>query len=124
MTNDKPLKGRRILVVEDDYLIAEIVTEMLQDAGAAVLGPFGWRDEALAFINHNSADFDAALLDINLHGQVSYPIADALIERDIHFAFTTGYGAGVLEEAYRSYQRCEKPFQQQTLMAALNPVSG
>jgi CheY-like chemotaxis protein len=124
MTNDRPLQGRRILVIEDDYLVAEIVSEMLQDAGAAVLGPFGWRDEALNFISHNSAGFDAALLDVNLHGQVSYPIADALIERDIHFAFATGYGAGVLEEAYRSYHRCEKPFQQKTLMAALSPVSG
>ena len=124
MTSDKPLQGRRVLVIEDDYLVAEIVTEMLQDAGAAVLGPFGWRDEALNFISHNSADFDVALLDVNLHGEASYPIADALIERNIHFAFTTGYGAGVLEKPYRSYHRCEKPFRQQALLAALSPGSG
>ena len=121
MTSDRPLEGCRILVIEDDFFVAEIVTEMLEDAGATVLGPLGWRDEALNFINSNSADFDAALLDINLHGQTSYPVADALIERNIHFAFATGYGAGVLEEAYRSRHRCQKPFQQQTLVAALSP---
>jgi CheY-like chemotaxis protein len=123
MTKNRPLQGRRILVVEDDYLVAEVVTEMLEDAGAIVLGPIGWRDEALSFINSDSAAFDAALLDINLHGEASYPVADALIRRDIHFAFTTGYGAGALNEAYRSYRRCEKPFREQTLLAALNAVS-
>jgi CheY-like chemotaxis protein len=122
MTSDRPLQGRRILVIEDDYLVAEIVTQMLEDAGAIVLGPYGWRDEALDFISRDGADFDAALLDVNLHGQASYPIADALIERHIHFAFATGYAAGVLEKAYRSYPRCEKPFRQQTLFAALNAV--
>ena len=121
MTTDKPLQGYRILVIEDDYFVSEVVMEMLEDAGAAVVGPFGWRDEALTFICANSADFDAALLDVNLHGQASYPIADALIERDIRFAFATGYGAGVIEEGYRSYRRCEKPFQQQALVAALSP---
>jgi CheY-like chemotaxis protein len=109
-------------VIEDDYLVAEIVTQLLEDAGAIVLGPFGWRDEALSFVSSNSADFDAALLDVNLHGHASYPIADALIERHIHFAFATGYAADVLEEAYRSYPRCDKPYQQQTLFAALTAV--
>jgi CheY-like chemotaxis protein len=122
MTNDKPLQGRRILVIEDDYLVAEIITQLLEDAGAIILGPFGWRDEALDFISSNRADFDAALLDVNLHGHASYPIADALIERHIHFAFATGYGAGILEEAYRSYPRCEKPFKQEALLAALTAV--
>jgi CheY-like chemotaxis protein len=123
MTQNRPLQGRRILVVEDDYLVAEIVTEMLEDAGAVVLGPIGWRDEALRFIASDIAAFDTALLDVNLHGEVSYPIADALIRRDIHFVFTTGYGAGLLDEAYCSFRRCEKPFRAQTLLAALNAVS-
>lgn len=124
MTSDRPLQGRRILVIEDDYLVAEIVTQMLEDAGAVVLGPFGWRDEALDFISSNHADVDAALLDVNLHGHVSYPIADALIARHIHFVFATGYAGGVIKEAYRSYPRCEKPFRQQALLAALTTVPG
>jgi DNA-binding NtrC family response regulator len=117
------LMGRRILVIEDDYLVAEILSQMLQDAGAIVLGPIGWRDEALTFISRNSVDFDTVVLDVNLHGQRSYPIADALIERTIAFVFTTGYGADALDAAYQGYPRCEKPFQQQTLFAALMSAS-
>ena len=96
---------------------------MLEDAGAIVLGPIGWLDEALSFISSNSAAFDAALLDVNLHGEASYPIADALIKRGIHFVFTTGYDSDALDEAYRSYLRCEKPFRAETLIAALSAVS-
>jgi CheY-like chemotaxis protein len=113
------LQGRRILVVEDEYLIAEVLTQMLEDAGATVLGPIGWRDEALAFIRGDGSAFDVAVLDVNLHGQSSYPIADALIERGIDFVFTTGYGTDALNEAYRGYPRCTKPFDQQGLFAAL-----
>jgi DNA-binding NtrC family response regulator len=116
------IQGRSILVIEDDYLVAEILVQMLEDAGSTVLGPIGWRDEALTFISRNSATFDTAVLDVNLHGQPSYPIADALIERGIKFIFTTGYGADALATAYRGYPRCEKPFQQQTLFAALTSV--
>ena len=122
MTHDRLLQGRRILVIEDDFLVAEILTEMLEEAGATILGPIGWRDEALAFVNHDSTRFDTVVLDINLHGQPSYPIADALIARDIQFVFMTGYGAGALEAAYRGYPRCEKPFEQKALLAALAPA--
>lgn len=119
MEQPEALIGRRILVVEDDYLVAQILTTMLEDLGAVVLGPIGWKDEALAFIESNSAGFDSALLDVNLHGQVSYQIADALIARGVRFAFTTGYDASAISEAYRGYPRCGKPFQQQTLLAVL-----
>jgi DNA-binding response OmpR family regulator len=123
MTNDGLLQGRRILVIEDDFLVAETLTYMLEDAGATILGPIGWRDEARAFISRDSTKFDTVVLDINLHGQPSYPIADALIERGIHFIFMTGYGADALEAGYRSYPRCEKPFEQKALFAALASVS-
>jgi DNA-binding NtrC family response regulator len=116
------IQGRSILVIEDDYLVAEILVQMLEEAGSTVLGPIGWRDEALAFIRRNSPAFDTAVLDVNLHGQSSYPIADALIDRGIKFIFTTGYGADALDTAYRGYPRCEKPFQQQTLLAVLASV--
>lgn len=119
MTNDQLLQGRCILLVEDDYLVAEVLTEMLEAGGARVLGPFGWRDKALAFVDRNNTTFDAVVLDVHLHGQTSYPIADVLIERAIHFVFMTGYGASVLKAAYRGHSRCEKPFKQQTLFAAL-----
>jgi DNA-binding response OmpR family regulator len=115
------LVGRRILIIEDDYLVAQMVSDMLEDAGAVVLGPIGWIDEALVFIERNSAAVDSVLLDVNLHGQASYPIADALIALGIRFVFTTGYDANAVSAPYRGYPRCNKPFQDQALLAALAP---
>jgi DNA-binding NtrC family response regulator len=119
MTNVRFLQGRRILVIEDDFLLAETLTDMLEDAGATVVGSIGWRDEAFVFVSRDSIKFDTVIPDINLHGQPSYPIADVLIERGIHFVFVTGYGADAIEAAYRRYLRCEKPFEQKVLFAAL-----
>ncbi|HTI02481.1 MAG TPA: response regulator [Acidisoma sp.] len=116
---DKGLCGRRILVIEDDYLVALMVVDLLEDAGAEVVGPIGWLEEALSFIEDDLNRFDGAVLDVNLHGKKSYPLADALAKRAIHFTFATGYGSGVLDEPYRRYPRCEKPFSQRLLVAAL-----
>ena len=116
---DKALVGRRILVVEDEYLVAQVVVDLLEEAGAEVVGPIGWLDEALAFIESDGGSFDGVVLDVNLHGKKSYPVADALMRRDIPFTFATGYAGSVLDEPYRRYPRCEKPFNQQRLIAAL-----
>src|SRR5215207_4792017 len=91
------LEGRRILVVEDDFLVAQILCEILEDAGAVVVGPIGWVEEALAFLDGNDTAFDSAILDINLHGEKSYVIADVLVSRNIRFAFATGYGGDALD---------------------------
>ena len=114
-----PLKDRRILVVEDDYLVAQILIDLLEDAGAQVIGPVGWIEEALALIEGDHQQFDGAVLDVNLHGKKSYPVADALAARSVGFVFTTGYDSGVIEDKYRRYPRCEKPFSQPALLAAL-----
>lgn len=113
------LAGRRILIVEDDYLLGQVLVEVLADAGAEVLGPIGWVDEAVAFIEDDSHELDGAVLDINLHGKKSYPVADALTVRSVGFVFATGYGAGVIEDRYRGHPRCEKPFSPPALIAAL-----
>lgn len=117
------LVGRCVLVIEDDYLVAQVISAMLEDAGAVVIGPIGWVDEALKFVESNSSTFDSALLDINLHGQASYPIADALKARGIRFVFTTGYDSGALDEAFRDYPRCGKPFQERLLITALTALA-
>jgi CheY-like chemotaxis protein len=114
------LTGRRILVVEDDYLVAQALCAVLEDAGATVVGPIGWLDEALDFVTTQGDRFDAAVLDVNLHGEKSYPIADRLRALNIHFVFTTGYGADALDATYQQYPRCEKPFSEQALLHALN----
>jgi DNA-binding response OmpR family regulator len=114
-----PLQGKRILVIEDEYLVAQVVVDFLEEAGAEVVGPFGRVDDALTFIENHHSSLDAAVLDVNLHGQKSYPIADALAINNIMLVFTTGYGGDALDGRYLDFPRCEKPFNQQELVAAL-----
>jgi DNA-binding LytR/AlgR family response regulator len=113
------LDGRRILVVEDDFLVAHALCALLEAAGATVAGPIGWADEALALVNDSTNVFDSAVLDIDLHGEKSYVIADALAKRNVRFVFATGYGADALDSDYLDYPRCEKPFDARTLFKAL-----
>jgi CheY-like chemotaxis protein len=113
------LEGLRILVVEDDFLVAEVLADMLADAGAEVVGPFGWVNEAVDAVKANNGTLSGAVLDINLHGLKSYPIADALKARNIPFVFTTGYAGEAIPEAYRAFPLCGKPFDQDRLIALL-----
>lgn len=118
-----PLAGRTILIVEDDYLVGEVLSDMISEAGATVMGPIGWIDEALAFVADPGHEFDMAILDVNLHGAQSYPVADALVARNIHFAFATGYGPESIDEAYRQHASCIKPYNRDALLALLTPVT-
>lgn len=117
------LQGRRILVIEDDFLVAQALRGVLEDAGAKVVGPIGWADEAMAFIESGAADFDSAVLDVDLHGDKTYAIADWLATRNVRFVFATGYGADALDPRYVNYPRCEKPFDPSALFSALNSAS-
>lgn len=76
---DNPLNGRRILVVEDDYLLAESLNDLLVEAGVYVLGPVGNVPEALSLVTSGQT-IDGALLDVNVRGQPVFPVADALLE--------------------------------------------
>jgi len=122
MQLDGALAGRRILVVEDEFLVAEYLSEILRAAGAEVLGPLGWLEETLDFVEKEHAALDAVVLDVNLHGHTSYPIADLLVRHGVRFVLTTGYDGGALDTAYRDYPRCEKPFKEEALLAALAPA--
>jgi DNA-binding response OmpR family regulator len=113
------LQGHRILVVEDDYLVAQSLCALLEEAGATIVGPFGWADEALKFVEAHRDAFDSAVLDVDLHGEKSYPIADWLAGRDVRFVFTTGYGADALDPGYLRYPRSQKPFDVRNLFVAL-----
>jgi DNA-binding response OmpR family regulator len=116
MDKSESLRGCRILVVEDDYLLAQVLSDFLEDAEADVIGPVGSVDEALAAIESAPGSLDGAILDVNLHGSKSYPIADALAARSIPFLFATGYGQDALDLPYRNHARCEKPFDQANLV--------
>lgn len=113
------LRGRRILIVEDDYVIAADIADMLGKAGAEPVGPVGWEDEALALAMDANQALDLAILDIDLHGHASYRIADALIARGIPLVFTTGFSTEALELHYRHYPKLEKPVSERALLAAL-----
>ena len=118
MMGPKLLTGRRVLLVEDDYFIAEELRRDFAKTGAEILGPVGRLDEALALID-KTAHIDGAVLDIKLHDEMVYPVADALLERRVPFVFTTGYEKTVIPAPYANVRRCEKPFTPEIVAKAL-----
>ena len=101
-------EGRRVLVVEDEMTIALMIEEMLHDLGAQVIGPESRLDAALRLAGE--APIDAAILDVNIRGGNSYPVADILAERGIPFIFCSGYNEWALEERHRDRPRLMKPY--------------
>jgi CheY-like chemotaxis protein len=116
-----PLKGKRVLLVEDEMMIRMLLEGMLDDLGHTVAGEAGAIDEALALAK--SADFDIALLDVNLNGRPITPVVEILIKRGLPFVFASGYGQGGVPEPYRGSPVLQKPFQVEALAAAINAAS-
>jgi len=98
----------RILVVEDEMLVAMNIEDMLLDLGHEVAGIASRLAPALALAGE--ASIDAAMLDVNLAGESSFPVADLLAERGIPFVFATGYGPQGIEERHRGRPLLQKPF--------------
>ena len=113
------MDGRRILLVEDDYFIADAMLGALEDAGATVLGPVSSVKEALALLD-GEPEVDSAILDINLNGEMVYPVADALTARGVPFIFATGYDEAAVPPAWRHVIRCEKPVNATAVARALH----
>ena len=118
---DQALEGMRILVVEDEYLLADDLRDALTEAGAQVLGPVPSVGDAQALIARE-AEIDAAVLDINLRGEMVFPVADVLSERGVPFAFATGYDEWALPERFAGAPRVEKPLKGALVMALLGPM--
>ncbi|QDA36491.1 response regulator (plasmid) [Paracoccus liaowanqingii] len=112
------LEGRRILLVEDDYFIADALLEALEDAGATVLGPVSSVKDALALLGREH-DVNGAVLDINLDGEAVFPVADVLCARGVLFLFATGYDEAAVLPAWRHITRCEKPVNVAAVVRAL-----
>jgi CheY-like chemotaxis protein len=100
----------RVLIVEDEALVAMLLEDMLIDAGYAVSGTASAITQALEFVADAANDFDVAILDVNLRGQPIFPVAEALAAAGKPFVFATGYGAGSLPEAWRDRPTLQKPF--------------
>jgi DNA-binding response OmpR family regulator len=105
----------RILVVEDEMLIADMIADRLHDAGYEVVGPA--TSLARGKILASQEDLDLALLDINLAGNTSFAIAEILMQRRVPFAFLTGYGKSAIPGAYGEYPCLAKPFPLNDLVA-------
>ncbi len=106
---DARLNGLRVLVLEDETIVLVMIEDLLGDLGCRIVGPAGTVAEALALAE--AGGFDAALLDLNLgRGETSYPVADALAQRGIPFAFVTGYTADALVAPHNGRPILEKPF--------------
>jgi DNA-binding response OmpR family regulator len=114
------LEGVRVLVVEDEYLVAVLIEEILESAGCIVKGPIPRVPEALDAVGNDS--YDAAVLDVNLAGERINPVADALSERNVPFMFVTGYGANGLPTEYSERPHICKPFRMHELISALSSV--
>jgi two-component SAPR family response regulator len=101
------LAGRRVLVVEDEYFLAEDLAKALKQLGAQVVGPVGDPEEGLDLLARE--DIDAAIVDINLRGEMVFQIADQLRSRGIPFAFSTGYEKRVIPLEFQNIEHWEKP---------------
>lgn len=112
------MSGKRILVVEDEYFLAQELESELEDLGVEVLGPVATVDHALALI-HDGAGIDAAILDINLQGEMVFPVADLLLREEIPFVFATGYEAQIVPERYPGFVLCRKPAKLNEIAQAL-----
>jgi DNA-binding response OmpR family regulator len=114
------LEGIRVLVVEDEFLVATLIEDMLMAAGCVVAGPIPRISEALDAVDRGT--FDAAVLDVNLGGDRVYPVADALSRRNVPFVFITGYGTGVLSGEHAERPRLCKPFKMADLLGKLSSM--
>ena len=118
MTN--ALQGRRVLVIEDESLVAMLLETILDDMGCSVVGPESNIDDGLRSALGEA--LDAALLDVNVAGREVFPVAEALRARGVPFVFSTGYGEAGLPEHWRGHPTIQKPFTEGAIRDALMKV--
>jgi len=112
------LSGLRLLVVEDEALVAMLLEDTLRALGCRCVGPAGNVAQALALLERETVDL--ALLDVNLGGgERSYPVADRLAARGIGFIFVTGYGTSGIDRRYDPVRVLQKPFDEHQLAQAI-----
>jgi len=108
------LSGRRVLVVEDEMLLLMTIEDMLADLGCESVTTAATIDQALALVN--AQVFDVAMLDVNLNGNQSFPVADALAVRGVPFLFSTGYSDHVvMRQGYQDRPVLRKPYTQKEI---------
>tara|TARA_R110002051_G_scaffold68360_3_gene123072 strand:- start:864 stop:1226 length:363 start_codon:yes stop_codon:yes gene_type:complete len=116
------MNGRRVLIVEDESLVAMLLETILEDMGCIPVGPASSVDEGLTLAE--SETLDGALLDVNVAGVQVFPVATALRERGVPFVFSTGYGEGGLPEEWQGQPTIQKPFTEASIRDALMKAMG
>ncbi len=118
--SDGPLAGVRILLVEDETLVAMLLEDMIAELGGTVVASASRVAGALEVVKNSGSGLDLAVLDVNLGGEEAFPVAEALAERGVPFAFSTGYGNSGLPDPWRSRPTLQKPFTQDQVTAVLH----
>jgi CheY-like chemotaxis protein len=117
VTKGASLKALRVLVVEDEMLVAMELEEALRSFGCLVVGPASRIRHALQLASE--AEIDAAVLDVNVAGEKVFPVAEVLARRGVPFVFATGYGAAGIDGAFRDRPILQKPYPEAALAGAL-----
>ena len=117
--NDAPTanSGLQILVVEDESMVAMMIEDMLTDLGHEVVATSGRMADASRLAADAAADL--VILDVNLNGEETYPLASSLVSRKIPFIFATGYGASGIKSEWSGVPVLQKPFQSRELAEAI-----
>lgn len=111
-------EGLKVLVVEDESIVSFLLEDMLTDIGCHVLGHAASLSDAFALFD--ALHPQAAVLDVNLRGEMVYPFAERLEHDRVPFLFATGYGAAGIPERWQRWPVIQKPFQLRTLVGALD----
>jgi len=115
------MSRRRVLVVEDEVIVGMLLEDMLGELDCEVAAISTHLEEALDLAR--TLDVDFAVLDINLDGHHSFPVADVLRERGVPFLFATGYGTKILKPPYSGTPTLQKPFQLEDLQRMIGVVT-
>ena len=119
-----PLTGLRLLIVEDEAMVAMMVEDMLADLGCVVVDVAGTLSRGLALVADRALALDGAILDVNLGGDKVYPVAAALTARGIPFIFATGYGIAGIAEDFSHVPALAKPYESRALAKVLMDALG
>jgi len=114
---DDILNGARVMIVEDEMLVAVLIEDFLSDHGCQIVGPASTVAEALALIE--SAPLDAAVMDLNIAGEKVFPVAEALERRGVPFLIVSGYGQSAMPADRPNWRVCQKPFKGDELVGML-----
>lgn len=110
-------EGKHVLIVEDEYFLADETRRKLEKLGAVVVGPTGNVQDALELIK--TSPVDAAILDVHLGDEFVFPVAEELESRDIAFVFATSYDPSIIPVKFTGFALCEKPTELGKIAAAL-----